>query len=935
MLNIKSIISFVILLLVIPLQAQNITLRNIPSQDKLPVNAIHRIFQDSDGYMWYGTFNGLCRYDGYNIRVFRSDLFHPGLLVNNYITYIAEDHEKKIWFGTREGLYTLDKATCRIAGVELEGVSNKDVFSINVTNDGSIWVSVSGVLFRFRSDGTIIRKYKTEYYGWPRVEYIVYENKDGDLLLSLTRGGMYKLNKDTDEFEAYFHHPHYMDIERIIWDETYNCYWLGTWGQGIVRFTPQQEAPDQQYVPQPLPVDILGNPVGELFHVVQDDVFHYLWATTQRDLFAFRITRQGMLQQVDISSFLPPGNKMLYEIYKDKHGKLWVSSFDMPSFIVDIREYTVKDYPLQPLREKLRTNPAILSLCVDKDGAFWFTQERYGLYMYNPETEHLKYYSECRETQHLPFWEVPHIIPSRTQNSVWAMPYGTTVYELKQQNGEMTEGVRIHLTDVTNNPGSNSFLYEDSNNNLWIGTTNSLFVYNAGTQKLEVVSENIGHITQITQTKDQRIWTVLKGEGICTIDREKQIRTYPFDKDFCTMDATSDGKLWLGTSEGEVLLFDPTKNELTDHSIACGMKGDIINSITVDTYNHVWIATNQMIKEYNPRNGAYRSYNTRNNNFLLDRLLSRAVYYNHKDEIYFGGISGIVSIPPSQQLESIPEHVTTHITDIKILGQSIWEEQLEANPLHNALSISPTDQNLEIEFSSLDFHYLDQIRYAYRLIGVDKDWVYLDEGRNSAFYNKLDKGKYTFEVKATDKNGLWSNAITTFTIHRLPAYYETWWAYTLYVLLTLFLVGSAILFYTNRVKHEYKEEMNRQIELKISELEGKQTPDEVFLNKAIEVVEAHLSNQEFDIEKLAGEMNVSRSTFTRRLKTITGNTPLNFIKDIKMQHARRMLENTNITISEVITAIGYNDHKHFTASFKETFGVTPSEYCREARHTSS
>ena len=86
------------------LHAQDIVVREIPSLDKLPVNAIHRIFQDSDGYMWYGTFNGLCRNDGYNIRVFRSDLYHPGLLSDNYITYISEDHDKKIWFRVKNDI---------------------------------------------------------------------------------------------------------------------------------------------------------------------------------------------------------------------------------------------------------------------------------------------------------------------------------------------------------------------------------------------------------------------------------------------------------------------------------------------------------------------------------------------------------------------------------------------------------------------------------------------------------------------------------------------------------------------------------------------------------------------------------------------------------------------------------------------------------------
>lgn len=96
--------------------------------DKLPVKAIHRIFQDSEGYIWYGTFDGLCRYDGYDIKVYRSDLSNPNLLASNYITYIAEDHEKKIWFGTTNGLYTLDKSTQQIKTIPLEGSQDPNVF---------------------------------------------------------------------------------------------------------------------------------------------------------------------------------------------------------------------------------------------------------------------------------------------------------------------------------------------------------------------------------------------------------------------------------------------------------------------------------------------------------------------------------------------------------------------------------------------------------------------------------------------------------------------------------------------------------------------------------------------------------------------------------------------------------------------------------------
>lgn len=924
--------------------AQEIVVKDIPSLEKLPVKAIHRIFQDSDGYIWYGTFNGLCRDDGYDVRVFRSDLFHYGLLKDNYITYINEDHEKHIWFGTFKGAYMLDKATYRITPVNMEELSDKNVFSINVTKDGTIWVSVAGALFRYKANGEMVKRYPMTYNRSPQFVYTVYEDKKDNLLISITQGGMYKLNKATDSFEPYFHNEEYRDIEKIIWDETHQCYWLGTWGKGIVRFNPEAPSPERAYTPQPLPVDVTGETTGDTYHMVQDDIYHYLWVTTKKDLFAFCITEDKMLEQVDTSSFLIPGNKMLYEIYKDRDGKLWVSAFDMESFIIDIRKHFIKKYTLPALREQIKANPAIISLCMDSKGVFWFSQERYGLYVYDAETDRMGYYLRNGGTKNLPLWEVRNLIPSHVPGMVWAMPYGSVIYGLSQENMKMKEELCIQIGEVTGNPGETSSFFEDSAKNLWVGTTTGLYVYHIPTGTLEVISDELGNVSGITQTSDGRIWAAVRGKGIYRVGQDKYTELFPLEKDFTCMDATTDGKLWLGTSEGEILMYDAGRKETAEHSIACGMKGNIINNVIVDNYNHVWIVTNQAVREYNPKNGAYRSYRTGTSDFLLNRLLSHASYYDRKGELYFGGISGIISIPSSQQLESIPEQVTTYITDIKIKGKSIWDNDRKENPLRQSVRMNPDDQSLEINFSSLDYHHLQQVRYAHRLGSVDNDWVYLEEGRNSAFYTNLSKGEYVFQVKATDKNGLWSDKVTEFTIHRLPAFYETWWAYTLYVLIAIGILWTMLHLYLQRIKQENNrmlvERERMQIRPEISKVQAKAgsisdigfvSSDEQLIEKALRIVEEHMSDPKLDVVMLADKLNVSRSTLSRKIKAMTGQTPLDFIKDIKMRHACRMLENKTVTIAEVVMALGYSDHKHFTTSFKEVFGITPSEYQKKMK----
>lgn len=795
------------------LSAQKITVKPIPLLDKLPVKAIHRIFQDSDGYMWYGTFNGLCRYDGYDIDVFRSDMFTPNLLKDNYITYIAEDYEKKIWFGTLKGLYILNKATYQITTVEADDISEKNIFTINVTKDGTVWVSVAGSLYRFNANGTLLRKYEMEYN--TQCVYIVYEDKEGNLLISVTDSGMYKLNKKTDVFEPYFHHKEYRFIERIIWDDAHHCYWLGTWEKGIVRFDPKAAFVEQQYIPQPLPIDIAHQATGDVFHMVQDNVFHYLWVTTDKDLFVFKITEQGSLEQVDTSSFLPVGNKMLYEIYKDREGKLWVSAFDMESFIVDIRDNVVNKYPLLPLRNRIKANPAIASLCKDDKGIFWFTQERYGLCIYNSETDELRHYTDCSKNKMLSLENVTNLTTSRIKGSVWGVlyPFSSLIVKLRQDNMEIQQEICINLHDAVEHSGHVLSLLEDKNQNLWIGTNKGLFVYQPNTNKLEVIDKELGSVTGIVQANDGKIWFAISNKGIGFIKNNKEYEIFPFVKDFICMDVSSDGKLWLGTGLGEVLLFDTQKQGLSDHSITCGMKGDFINQIIVDIYNHIWIVTNQMLKEYNPTNGAYRSYATNNPQLLLNRFMPKAAYYDHKGgDIFFGGVSGIISVSPSQSLESIPEQITTHITDVKIMGKSIRKEISRGNPVR----LSPDNQDLEISFSSLNYHDLEQIRYAYRLKGVDKDWIYLNPGENKAFYNKLGKGTHTFQVKATDKNGLWSDCITELKIYRLPAFYETWWAYLIYVCISLGLISLFISLYIQRMRRNNNKKLaEKMIQLKL------------------------------------------------------------------------------------------------------------------------
>lgn len=921
-------------------QEIDFTIKPIPHLDKLPVKAIHRIFQDSDGYMWYGTFNGLCRSDGYSVKVFRSDFHYPQLLTSNYITYIAEDSARHIWFGTLKGCYILSKEDYSIRPVTVDGAElESNIFTISTPGDGAIWVSMPGELFKFDTEGRLLHRFTVPNHG---SVYFVYRNQQGKTLISVTGQGMSILDEKQRRFLPYCYNENYRDIERIIYDDRHKCYWLGTWGKGVLRFHPDARTDREMYVAQPLPINKWGNTVRDTYHMVQDDVHHYLWLTTYNDLYAFQIKPDCMLQQVDLSSILPEGNKLLYEIYKGKNSTMWVSAFDIESFIIDPRTPSISRYPLPEISNRLKAIPAINAFAPAGDGMAWAVQDRYGLCLYHLNDNTMDLASDNPRFRHIDYMGIVDFAPAADPSQVWAASqWRRAIYLLGRNKCSMRLDKTIDLNGKVPESTLLLSILDNGMGYLWIGTDKGLYRYDINKNQLDITDQANGRISGLAATDDGKIWAAVQDSGIISIDKEGNRKLYTSQKKFSGITATTNGQLWLGTTEGEVLLLDIPNGatSITDHSQICGMNGDAVSSIVADTYNHLWIATSNEIKEYNPRNGAYRCFSINDEQSQLNRITCKAVYCPSERKVWIGGIGGLMAFTSTQQLESIPQGVKALITDVSVMGKSILGGINSQRNSKGEIMLNPSDRNIQIEFSSLDFNNIQHIRYAYRLIGTDKEWTCLNSRNNTAFYNQLSKGTYIFEVKATDSNGLWSDRITQLVIRKLPAWYESWWAYTLYTLISLAIIAYAISRYHHRLEERNKEMISDSEELlKMRDyLDSSQKQcipeftklDNLLLDRINRVIEEHIAEPEFDVNVLAENMHMSRSTLTRKIKAITGITPLDYLKQVKMRHAAEMLKNKTATVADVIVALGYSDYKNFAKIFKQAHGCTPSDWQKQ------
>ena len=176
--------------------ARQVEFLEIPGLKRLPVNAIHRIFQDSEGYMWYGTVDGLCRDDGYQIQVFRSDFNHQGLLANNLVECVTEDGDGCVWFGTDKGAYRIDKRDYRVKPVGHELLDGQRIYQMYHTKDGDVWVSVKGALLRYRGH-RLLKVYPTYNGNEPTNLSGFCEGRGGEVIVLFSDGMIYRLSRNS------------------------------------------------------------------------------------------------------------------------------------------------------------------------------------------------------------------------------------------------------------------------------------------------------------------------------------------------------------------------------------------------------------------------------------------------------------------------------------------------------------------------------------------------------------------------------------------------------------------------------------------------------------------------------------------------------------------------------------------------------------------
>lgn len=551
----KYILTFILSFLSFLVCSQNITITDIPTIDQLPVNAIHRVFRDSEGYMWYGTVNGLCRDDGYHVKVFRSDIETPGLLEDNLVECIAEDKKGNIWFGTDKGVYILDKSDYSVHPMDRERLKNIPVMYLYATSDGYMWLSYRSILAKYDINGQLVKEYPLRNkYGRTTISGFC-ESRNHEIIISVWNGRVYHLDKEKDEFVPYPDKMRRQNPTVMVQDNEQDYFWLATWGDGVVRFDPSAPE-DSMFVYSEIPVNAAGEEDGVILSLVQDDKLGYIWLTTGHDFMSLQIQPDKTLKQLKFQTGLLPVNHMLVEVLKGR-GCLWVSAFDRPSFIVHLMDNMTKDYALPALADRVNRSPAVMALCDDGDGMMWMMQERTGLVLYDLKQDKVKIYSDFPELVSLSLDNGREMARARINNGIWvAKDLNRLVYGMTRKGMEM---YLVDLIDLNGQVESNATvtkLYEDSHGILWIGLNKGLCSYDVRQKRIKQVYPDVGHVMGIVENKEGLIWICTQDNGLFQTTADEKLRSFKLDKNFSCLSIAPDWICgWELVTEESILMI--------------------------------------------------------------------------------------------------------------------------------------------------------------------------------------------------------------------------------------------------------------------------------------------------------------------------------------------------------------------------------------------
>lgn len=802
------------------------------STDKeLSNSLINAVYQDRKGFIWIATENGLNKFDGTRFSIYRHNATDSTSLKNNYVRTLFEDSRGNFWIGCINGLQRYDRATDNFHELFIsrkDGRKNPHITSIIERRNGDLWIATSGqgAISLKKNSNPASFHIETELTDRIGSNYlnVIFEDSRQNLWIATEEKGLYRYSPESKELKSYKAPYHIAgDDVSAICEDAHGQIFVGTLTKGLFRLSSRQEGNFEPVLYQ--------NRMNLNIRTLIIDTRGKLIIGTDGEGVKEYQPQQDIIVDSEINAGPFDFSKSkVHSLIEDKDHNLWLGIFQKGLILVPGISNKFDYYGYKSIHNNTIGSSCVMAIHTDEQATIWIGTDNDGLYAINDQGKQLRHYTHQAGNPQ----SVPGTILCLYEDSnqeLWLGSYFDGLARMNKQTGTCQDATSLLQGNLNAGKPKVSCIIEDKNKNLWVGT------YGSGLYKINLPTQHVTYyestrnenddwsinrlpndwISYLLEDREGMIWigtykglAVLNPQTDNFINYKKQNNLLPGYVVYSLLE-NSNGEIWAGTSEGLVCL---NKDRLTPvlFTTADGLPSDIICGLAEDEKKNIWISTHQGISKLNPPEKKFINYYA-GDGLQGNEFTRTAVFKDKRGKIFFGGTNGVTAFYP-QDITEIKKEMNVLITGFHVANRPVKKGDKSGNNVITDTAVMDTEQftlaynenTFSIDFSVLEFSNPDRISYQYKIKELGDEWISTQPGTNRVTYSSLKPGKYTFSVQARDHNNF-SN-IRTVTIAITPPWYQTWWAKVIWGCLGALLIYALTMYILSRIRH--RQEVMRQ-----------------------------------------------------------------------------------------------------------------------------
>lgn len=841
----------------IPIRFDHISLEQNLSQ-----SSVHCIVQDSKGFMWFGTEDGLNRYDGYGFVVFRPEPGNPRSLSSTSITCMLIDRDDFFWIGTHCGLnrfnWDTEKFERFLHNPDIpNSLSHNSIKCLFEDSSGNLWIGTQAGLNKFDPRKKEFIRYMNQpgkpEANNPKHNIItsICEDRSGNLRIGTAGEGLKQFDPGKQLFTAYKSNPgdnpglSHNNVSSILEDRS-GMLWIGTDGEGLIRFDPKTNT-FSHHRQNPYHRNNISN--NNISAIYQDHSGTIWIATLGGGLNQWDPEEKEFIHhQVSHSDRFSLSHNIVLSIYEDRFNVLWIGTWDGINKL-DLEKKPFMHYQSHPGNPDSLGSNEVRVLYQDQQGVLWVGFDDSGLDRLDPGSNRFIHYKANDNNPGGLSHNRVRAIYEDSQDNLWIGTNGGGLNLFHRKTQQFTR----YMADpgITNSLSSNQVycILEDQSGILWIGT------YGGGLNRLDHKSQphRFTHYRAappgLNKTDafncissdfirvlylDHRgfLWIGTDDGGLNQFDPKTMHFThYRSNPDnlnslssHCVLSIheSQDQILWIGTNGGGLNKFNPANKTFTRYHTSHGLPNNVIYGILEDHQGNLWLSTNYGLSCFDFREEIFKNYTSSDG--LQSNEFNAAAYHKNRDgTMFFGGINGFNAFHPGR-IKDNPYIPPLVITDFKIFNQSITIGKkvngrvlLKKNITNTREILLGCKENIfSLEFAALHYAAPEKNQYAYKMEGLGEDWNAVND-RRFVTYANIPHGSYVFRVKGTNNDGVWNEQGVSLNITIRPPFLETWLFRLLMVSFAGLCIFIIIKFRTFSIRKR-NEELERGIKNRTREL---------------------------------------------------------------------------------------------------------------------